>query len=129
MVCGSNRATRKAAMSIATAASDVRKVSDTALWAAAFRARESERDDALFRDRFAGRLAGTRGFEIANSLSTEANHASWVTRTYLFDEFLMREVAKGIDLVLNLGAGLDARPYRMDLPASLRWVEADDPHL
>jgi O-methyltransferase involved in polyketide biosynthesis len=28
--------------------------------------------------------------------------------------------------VLNLGAGLDTRPYRMtDLPASLRWVEVD----
>jgi methyltransferase (TIGR00027 family) len=116
-------------MSIATTSSKIQKISDTALWAAAFRAREFERDDALFRDRFAGRLAGPRGFEIANCLSTEANHASWVTRTYLFDEFVTREIAKGVDLVLNLGAGLDARPYRMEIPASLRWVEIDDPEL
>jgi methyltransferase (TIGR00027 family) len=116
-------------MTIATASPNIQKVSDTALWAAAFRARESDRGDALFRDPFAGRLAGTRGFEMADSLSTEANHASWVTRTYLFDEFLTRELVKGVDLVLNLGAGLDARPYRMDLPASLQWVEVDDPEL
>jgi methyltransferase (TIGR00027 family) len=113
-------------MSIATATFGIQKISDTALWAAAFRACESDREDALFRDPFAGMLAGKRGFEIASFLSTEANRASWVTRTYLFDEFLMREIAKGVDLVLNLGAGLDARPYRMALPASLQWVEVDD---
>jgi O-methyltransferase involved in polyketide biosynthesis len=32
-------------------------------------------------------------------------------------------------MVLNLAAGLDARPYRMDLPASLQWVEVDLPEL
>jgi O-methyltransferase involved in polyketide biosynthesis len=30
---------------------------------------------------------------------------------------------------LNLGAGLDTRPYRMTLPATLRWVEVDFPHV
>jgi methyltransferase (TIGR00027 family) len=29
--------------------------------------------------------------------------------------------------VLNLAAGLDARPYRLPLPPSLRWVEVDFP--
>jgi methyltransferase (TIGR00027 family) len=33
----------------------------------------------------------------------------------------------GVDLVVNLAAGLDARPWRMDLPASLRWVDVDLP--
>src|SRR5262249_31380523 len=32
-------------------------------------------------------------------------------------------------LVVNLAAGLDARPYRMTLPASLKWVEADLPEI
>src|SRR2546422_4602991 len=27
----------------------------------------------------------------------------------------------------NLAAGLDARPYRLPLPSSLRWVEVDFP--
>jgi methyltransferase (TIGR00027 family) len=34
-------------------------------------------------------------------------------------------VADGVDLVLNLGAGLDTRPYRLELPSNLCWVEAD----
>lgn len=29
--------------------------------------------------------------------------------------------------VINLAAGLDTRPYRLDLPASLTWIEADLP--
>jgi len=30
-------------------------------------------------------------------------------------------------MVINLAAGLDARPYRMNLPATLTWVEIDLP--
>jgi methyltransferase (TIGR00027 family) len=30
-------------------------------------------------------------------------------------------------MVVNLAAGLDTRPYRMDLPPSLHWVEVDLP--
>ena len=44
----------------------LRDVSDTALWAAVFRARETERDDALFRDPYAKRLAGVRGEQITD---------------------------------------------------------------
>ena len=32
-------------------------------------------------------------------------------------------------MVVNLAAGLDARPYRMDLPRSLQWVEVDLPEI
>jgi len=28
---------------------------------------------------------------------------------------------------VNLAAGLDTRPYRLDLPASLEWIESDLP--
>jgi hypothetical protein len=38
-------------------------------------------------------------------------------------------ISSGIDTVVDLGAGLDTRPYRMELPASLRWVEIDYPDL
>src|SRR6185437_12618415 len=105
----------------------VRDISDTALWAAAFRARENERPDALFRDPLAARLAGPRGFMIANTLSTESHGVSWITRTFLFDLLISAEIARGIDVVINLGAGLDTRPYRMRLPRSLLWVEVDAP--
>jgi methyltransferase (TIGR00027 family) len=35
----------------------------------------------------------------------------------------------GADTVLNLAAGLDARPYRLRLPAGLRWIEVDFPDM
>lgn len=106
----------------------VRNVSDTALWVAVYRARETERPDALFRDPYARRLAGSRGEKIAASLpfSDKASWA-WVARTVLFDEFIEEQVRSGADLVVNLAAGLDARPYRMALPPSLKWVEVDLP--
>jgi O-methyltransferase involved in polyketide biosynthesis len=31
--------------------------------------------------------------------------------------------------VLNLAAGLDTRPYRLNLPSDFAWVEADLPQL
>jgi methyltransferase (TIGR00027 family) len=108
----------------------VRNISDTARWVAYFRARESQRPDALFRDPLAEVLAGERGFEIANSLPDGNKHAwAWSARTYLFDLFLEREIAAGADMVLNLAAGLDARPYRMSLPFSLQWIEVDLPEI
>src|SRR5258708_37465185 len=108
----------------------VRNISDTARWAAVFRARETERADALFRDPYAERLAGKMGVDIANRLREGNSHAwAWVARTYLFDRFITQELEQGTDMVVNLAAGLDARPYRMALPASLQWVEVDLPEI
>jgi methyltransferase (TIGR00027 family) len=110
--------------------SSVRNVSDTARWVAYFRARETERPDALFRDPYAKHLAGERGFQIANTLPEGNKHEwAWVARTYLFDKLFFKEIQKDADLVLNLAAGLDARPYRMDLPSTLQWVEVDLPEI
>ena len=108
----------------------IRSISDTALWAAVYRARETDRQDALFRDPFARRLAGARGEQIADSMpfSNRATWA-WVTRTYLFDQFIVEQVQQGVDMVINLAAGLDARPYRMALPSSLKWIEVDLPEI
>jgi methyltransferase (TIGR00027 family) len=95
-----------------------------------FRARESERADALFRDPYAQRLAGEHGFHLAHTLADGNKHEwAWVARTHLFDQFLGRAIQDGADLVLNLAAGLDARPYRMDLPEALQWVEVDLPEI
>jgi methyltransferase (TIGR00027 family) len=105
-------------------------VSDTALWVAYFRALESRRPDALFRDPYAERLAGEHGFRIANTLPQgNKQEWAWVARTYLFDRFIANAVAEGADLIVNLAAGLDARPYRMNLPESLQWVEVDFPEI
>lgn len=108
----------------------IRNISDTALWVAAYRAQETERRDAWFRDPFAKRLAGARGEQIAATLPMAKDSAwSLVTRTVLVDRFVTEQVKEGTDLVINLAAGLDTRPYRMDFPASLRWVEVDLPEI
>ena len=108
----------------------IRNISDTARWVATYRARETDRPDALFRDPFARRLAGERGEQIAAAMPNVAG-TDWpfVMRTALFDRFIAGEVERGVDTVLNLAAGLDARPYRMALPASLTWIEVDLPDL
>jgi methyltransferase (TIGR00027 family) len=106
----------------------LRDISDTALWAAIHRARESERPDALFHDSFARTLAGERGERIAGAVG-KADHREWpwAMRTLLFDAIIDQQVQVGADTVINLAAGLDARPYRMPLPAGLRWIEIDLP--
>jgi methyltransferase (TIGR00027 family) len=104
----------------------IRHISDTARWMAIYRARESERTDALFKDPFAKRLAGERGAEIGAALPGSDNGLwAFTTRTYIYDQLILQQIAQGADLVVNLAAGLDMRPYRMALPASLRWVEVD----
>lgn len=104
----------------------VRNVGDTARWAAVFRARETEREDALFRDPYAARLAGSRGEQIAAAFPFHNEQAwSWVTRTWLFDHLISKEIATGTEIVMNLASGLDARPYRMKLPPTIAWVEVD----
>jgi methyltransferase (TIGR00027 family) len=108
----------------------IRDISDTARWVAVYRAQETERDDAVFRDPFARALAGERGEQIAAALPVGDSDAwPFVVRTYLFDRFVTRLVNHGVELVVNLAAGLDTRPYRMALPPSLRWVEVDLPDI
>lgn len=112
-----------------TRESAIRNISDTALWVAVFRARESERPDALFHDPFARKLAGERGEQIARELETTQPEWPYAARTVRFDEIVQSRVAQGTDIVINLAAGLDTRPYRLDLPASLHWVEVDLPEI
>jgi methyltransferase (TIGR00027 family) len=109
----------------------IRNVSDTARWVAVYRAMESERPDAHFHDPYARRLAGERGEAILRAMP-RGRSMSWpmVVRTCVFDEVIRRLVDRhGVTTVLNLAAGLDARPYRLPLPASLRWIEVDLPEI
>jgi methyltransferase (TIGR00027 family) len=107
----------------------IENVSDTARWVAVYRAMETERPDAYFRDPWARRLAGERGEAIVRSMR-RGRQAAWamIVRTQVFDEVILDAVHKqGADLVLNLAAGLDTRAWRLDLPAGLRWVDVDLP--
>lgn len=108
----------------------VSNVSDTARWVAAYRAIETTRADGLFRDPLADRLAGERGHAIV-AAAPRMMRNGWpvVTRTVIIDELIATAIRQGCDRVLNLAAGLDTRPYRLDLPADFIWVEADLPAL
>ena len=104
-------------------------VSDTAHWVAVYRAMETERPDAIFHDPFARRLAGERGAAIVRAMP---RGRSWdwpmIVRTAVMDEILLRAIARdGVRTVVNLAAGLDARPYRLELPRALRWIDVDLP--
>jgi len=104
-------------------------VSDTALMVAACRAMETARPDGFVRDPFAERLAGERGMAIARAMPRMAVMCFGVgARSRFLDDLVTTSVRDlGIATVVSVGCGLDARPYRLDLPAGLRWIEVDFP--
>jgi methyltransferase (TIGR00027 family) len=106
----------------------ISNVSDTARWVAFYRAMETERPDAVFRDPFARRLAGAKGEAIVQAMP-EGRSMAWplIVRTAVMDEIILREVRAGVDQVVNLAAGLDTRPWRLPLPPDMRWVDVDLP--
>lgn len=110
--------------------SPIQHVSDTAIWVAYYRALETNRRDAVFKDPLAAKLTAERGRLIAEAMpAAKALHFIMATRTTAIDRLIESALARGVDTVINLGAGLDTRPYRMKLPSSLRWVEADFAHV
>lgn len=109
----------------------VKNVSDTARWVAVYRGDEGRRPFPLFRDPFAEKLAGERGKAIAANLGYQ-KIMSWImtVRTTAIDHLILRMLHDGVKVVVNLGAGLDTRPYRLrELPASLKWIEVDFPEI
>jgi len=109
------------------ATNPISSVSDTARWVAMYRAMESERSDALFHDTYARRLAGPTGEQILASMP-QGRRWAWpmIVRTAVMDEIIMRVARdEGLDTIVNLAAGLDARPYRLDLPSQLHWIDVD----
>lgn len=105
----------------------VEHVSDTALLVAAARAHETERPDGVVRDPFAARLAGERGAALAHKLLDPDWFGIGVgLRCHTIDRMLVEAIAAhGIRTVVLLGAGLDTRAWRLDLPPDLRWIEVD----
>jgi methyltransferase (TIGR00027 family) len=108
----------------------IQHVSDTSHWIAHYRAIESAREDALFKDPLAAVLAQARGENISSRLGfSKPMGWSVAIRTFIIDQFILSAIADGVDAVVNLGAGLDTRPYRLDVPPQLKWIEADFPQV
>lgn len=98
----------------------------TARLMAAMRAREAERPDPLFHDPFAEALAGEEAFVVLHEHLTEDDRAYVAVRTRFFDDFLKTAVLEaGIQQVVLLAAGMDARAFRLTWPASVHLYELD----
>ena len=106
-------------------------VAATGLLVAAMRAEESARDDALFHDPFAERLAGDDGRRLLAESSAETGQPSApiVVRTRLFDEALLRAHADGVSQVVILAAGMDARSFRLPWRDGVTVYEVDQPQV
>jgi methyltransferase (TIGR00027 family) len=109
-------------------------VIDTARWAAAQRARESERPDRLFLDPLAATLAGEEG-RIALQLSEKYNPRHEDTANYIsirirfFDDIAQEGAAHGIRQIVLPAAGMDARAYRLPWPEETTFYELDHSEL
>src|SRR5258708_33969266 len=97
----------------------VRDISDTALWVAHYRAQESDRPDAQFRDPFARALAGERGAKIAKAQTfADQNAWSFMARPVLVDRFITDGGRGGRGPGSHPAPGPHTRPDRSDLPTT-----------
>ncbi len=98
---------------------------------AAARAMETARPDGLIKDPLAAQLAGERGMSLTRAVpSLDWMMLATGMRCRFVDELLLQALAEHhIGTVVLLGAGLDARPWRLDLPSHLRWIEVDFPDM
>lgn len=107
------------------------KLAESAYLVALYRALESERSDALIQDPWARQLAGGQGQLFQTLLGHSQKFSDVIAiRTHLIDKLIQEQISRNkIGLVINLGAGLDTRPYRLQLPSSLIWLEVDLPDI
>ena len=103
-------------------------VSDTALLVANMRAIETRRTHPLFSDPFAELFAEDRGRRLAPIRRRLLPSGAVIARTAVLDNEVEHAIAEDkIETVVNLGAGFDTRPYRLELPEDLQWIEVDLP--
>ncbi|MEU7880664.1 class I SAM-dependent methyltransferase [Microbispora bryophytorum] len=99
----------------------------SAYWTAAVRARETARPDRLFQDPWASALAGERGRELLRRKEERDRREDVLLplRTRWFDDAVAAELTGQTGQLVELGSGLDTRPYRLRLPAGTRAFELD----
>jgi len=95
------------------------------------RAMETAHPVGIVRDPFAERLAGARGMAIAHAFPfVETMRFGVGVRCRFLDDLVAHTVAThAIGTVISAGCGLDSRPWRLDLPSGLRWIEVDFPEM
>jgi methyltransferase (TIGR00027 family) len=110
----------------------------TAVGVAYLRALETTRPDRLFADPLAGEFVKASGWappdgtenhladvsdEIRSFWGTIAQSA--IVRTRFLDDFVIDACAADVRQFVILGAGLDARAFRLDWPSGVRFFELD----
>lgn len=101
-------------------------VSYTAQWMAAARALESEREDALYTDPFARRMAEPKGFELIDRYQGGGLLPFISIRTRFLDDAIASVLADSdIRQVVLIAAGMDTRAFRLDWPAGVEVYEVD----
>ncbi len=101
-------------------------VSDLALLTAAGRAKESERSDRIVNDPLARKLATELGMGLLKQFPQIFADIEAIT-TKVFDDWISQFVAEGGTQVVVIGAGVDARPYRLEIlrGRKVQWWEVD----
>src|SRR3954447_25053459 len=99
------------------------------------RAREHFRSDPLFDDPFADAFVAAAPPIFADGPSAEDDPSIAVleaafeeavsVRTCFYDKFVADSIGRGCTQVVLLGAGLDSRAFRLQLPTDLRLFEID----
>ena len=108
-------------------------VGATAIGVAAMRAAESERQDRLFEDPLARAFVTGAGWPRIGLEDVEPERraglialSAWVSaRTRFLDDLLLDATNEGVRQVVLLGAGLDARAFRLPWPDGVRVFELD----
>jgi methyltransferase (TIGR00027 family) len=98
----------------------------TARMMAAMRARETSREDRLFNDPFAEKLAGEEAFQQVDLQLTPQDQAYVAVRTRFFDDFLVGSPRRQVVLVAS---GLDTRAYRLPWHPEVEVYELDHPEV
>jgi methyltransferase (TIGR00027 family) len=110
----------------------------TAVGVAYIRAAETQRDDRLFDDPLAEEFVHASGWTIPpdSAEAVESQRGYWamlqhwvIVRTRFLDELVLEAARDGCGQVVLLGAGLDARAYRLGWPEGVRLFEIDVPEV
>ncbi len=113
--------------------SEIKKIVPfTSLLIAAERAIETERENALFKDPYARKLAGEEAFlalDPKKNIITKQKGRPYIpVRTRFFDDFLIRSASQCNQIII-LGAGMDTRAFRLNLPENTHIYEIDQPEV
>jgi O-methyltransferase involved in polyketide biosynthesis len=102
-------------------------VQETLLIPLYFRARETERPDAIVNDPHAVRIVAALDYDFSRFDEAKFVALDCVIRSEVFDQQVTRFMSEHRGaVVVNLGAGLDARFHRLD-DGHVRWFDLDMP--